>query len=191
MKLSQLANMYNLKEQYNSSEGAARGAVAAWLKKGDEKIYKLHSFLTTQYVIQFATLRLVKPDSNIHKEEYSEIKKMLSKISIDNIRSIDHEAKHLAITASKLLLREKYEGTASIIWMIDQIESISNLPAKDARKLLPEISDWLDIEISKCQARIRKTVVRDESYQEELFTKDAKEAGKDGIPSGKRNVVKK
>lgn len=190
MKLSLLTIKSNLNKLYNSSEGAARGAVATWMKNEDEKLIKFHSYLLTQCVIQFATQKLVKKNSLIHKANYSEIRKLLSVISIENIKLIDHDAKHLAITASKLLLREQDYGTGLMIWMVDQMESISNFPKKESWKLIPEISDWLDTAFLKCESTIKKTTFKDESFQEDLFYKNAKEAGKDGIPSGKRNIKK-
>jgi len=191
MKSSLYRNKPNLAKLYNPLEDITHSIVLTWLPDSDKNLIKLHSLLTTQYILQFSIKKYLKPNNLIALSHYHKIKLMLSQICIEYIKKVDHEAKDISITASRLLIRQKEEGTNSLIWMIEQIGTISDVEQSQVRKLFPTIADCLDAAIAKSVITIRKTKFNLGSYQEDLFEKNARQAAVDEVRGRKRNVVAK
>jgi|GEM_PF-5487187 len=189
MKLSLLTLESNLNIIYNHSESAARGTIESFILNNNKSIINLHTHLTTQYIIQFSIQKFVKPNSSINQDHYKKIINLLSKLTIEKIKTVNHEAVPLAQTASKSLSRLKREDLYSIVWMIDQLGTLSDLLPVETRKLFPDIANSLDASILKCIAFIKKTKFKNEGFQEDFFENNSKDAAIDQTPNRKRNVV--
>lgn len=189
MKKILLAYKPNIKTLHNELEKTTRKVVPIWIPNSDENIVKLHSHLTTQYILQFSTKNYIKPNNVITQSHYSKIPIMLSQISIEYINKVPHEAKQLAITASKLLIRKKEDDDESILWMLGQIRTISNLTRQESRKLFAPVSEWLDLAIAQSEVTIKKKKFKSTPYQEEMFDEDLTEASDTEDKSRKRNVT--
>lgn len=187
-KLNALIIVENMKKLFQATESAARGSIEKILPDSDNNLIRVHSDIFTQYVVQFATYKLVKAGSKIEQRMFNKIKRSIFEYTIDRINLINHPIKNFAKIAAESIKSRSTEDTCSRVLLIEQVEAFQENKDFDEIAFYVILSKCLDGLFSECEMRIKTTKFEMDDRQPGFFSDDINDASSTGGKSTLRNT---
>jgi hypothetical protein len=179
----------NIKEIFLGTESAARGPIEKLIPNSDENHIRIHSNISTQYIVQFSIKSFVKENNQIQQKMFKKIKRNILDYTIHQIDLINHPAKILAKTAAELVMSQSVENVYSRILLFDQFTVFQETDVSKLMAFYPKMSAWLDKSIVNCKLNIKNSKFPMNDRQLGLFSINANNASKSDVKSTLRNTI--